>query len=63
MKNPTEIHRLAQEMRDKLGCDAGHVAHVQSEAAYLAGEFHRYKHWRNIAAAVSELDGADQLAD
>ena len=63
MKNPTEIHRLAQEMRDKLGCNAGHVAHVQSEAAYLAGEFHGYKHWRTIAAAISALDVADQLSD
>ena len=59
--NPIELRRLAQEMHEKLGCDAGNIAHAQSEAAYLAGEFHKYKHWRSVAAAISEIDGVGGL--
>lgn len=60
--NPIELRRLAQEMREKLGCDAGHIAHIQSEAAYLGGEFHKYKHWLNVAAVICELEAEGQLS-
>ncbi len=60
--NSTELRRLAYAMREKLGCDAGHVADIQSQAAYLGGEFHKFKHWQNVAAVISELDAEDQLS-